>query len=68
MIDQEPTTCEKCKSLRIIRVRLDQDWAYGGDVTRVNEDSYYESGDHEDGDDRPDIEINHCEACGHQEG
>lgn len=57
--------CKKCKSPRLLLVRLDSDWGDGGDVTKVNGDSFYEENDDED---RPDIYIYHCLACGHQEG
>lgn len=60
-------SCEKCGSPRVLFVRLDSDWAYGGTVDRVNGDSYYETDDPKDYEDRPDIEIYHCCACGHQE-
>lgn len=59
--------CVKCGSSRLIYIRLDSDWGYSGDVSRVNEDKLYEKNDHENGDDRPDIEIYHCEECGHQD-
>lgn len=60
--------CKSCGSSRVLSIRLDSDWAMGGDVTRVNRDSYYESDDPKNGDDRPDIYIYHCLNCGHQEG
>lgn len=65
---QKPTmVCNKCGSPRMLYVRLDSDWAYGGTVSRINSDSFYESNDPTDYEDRPDIELHHCLACGHQE-
>jgi hypothetical protein len=58
--------CKKCKSPRMVHVRLDSDWGHGGDVSRLNGDSYYKSEDLDD--DRPDINIDVCLECGHEEG
>lgn len=56
--------CEKCQSPRLLHIRKDSDWGYGGDQTRVNDDEHYESGDAETGPLEQEIEYTICLNCG----
>ena len=57
--------CEKCGSLRIMKLRIDSDWSTGvGDYDTVNEDKYYTEEELKyDSFDRPDIVVYHCLDC-----
>lgn len=57
--------CE-CGSVRIMRIRIDSDWAYGtGWYEAVNDPKYYTKLElNYDGCNRPDIDVYHCLECG----
>ena len=56
------TLCAACSSPRLIHIRKDMDWGYGGDLSRINQDSDYLIEDPHSIDEF-DIEFYYCLAC-----